>query len=96
MKYILIFLILFSSGCLQSNNTKGYSIEINSVPPPFDLNGHAPYVLWINGKKVDLPKEDLLALVNKVGVEKIPKINPLDIHKGWLWSHFVQREEFPE
>ena len=81
------------AGCLQSERVL---VEINEVPPPFSLGGNNPYVVWMNGKRVNLPKGDLEKLVRKVGRENIPKINPADIHKGWLWPHHAKREELPK
>ena len=68
------------------------AIEINSVPFPFDLNGHYPYVVWMNGKRVELPKEDLITLVNKVGKENIPLADTKDIHRGWLSPYFADSD----
>ena len=50
-------------------------MEINSVPPPFDIGGNFPYVLWINGKRVPYaPMKELSAVVAKVGEDKIKDI----------------------
>jgi hypothetical protein len=101
MKCLLILQALLIIGCLQQNHiptkpspvsSHPLLIEINSVPPPFDLGGNNPYVVWMNGRKVHLPKEDLVVLVDKVGKKNIPNINLIDIHKGWLWPHFARRE----
>jgi hypothetical protein len=110
VKYLSIILILIVFGCLQKRSLhksmeasiaqevkqKPVLIEVNSVPPPFDLAGNNPYVVWMNGRKVNLPKEDLTELVNKVGEENIPSIDLMDIHKGWLRPHYAKKEEFPE
>ena len=110
MKYSILFLFFIFLGCvyrpepqkyfmqtpIDGPETKPVLIEINNIPPPFNLGGDDPYVVWMNGRKVDLPKEDLVRLVNKVGEENIPDIDPVDIHKGWLHPHHVKREEFPE
>lgn len=64
-------------------------MEINSVPPPFDVAGNYPYVLWINGRRVqNIPMGELRAVVNKVGKENIKQIDLADIHKGWLTPHY--------
>lgn len=60
-------------------------IEINSKPPPFDLGGATPYVLWVNGERFHLPPSELIYLVNKIGANKINNTNVADIHKGWLY-----------
>ena len=110
MKYFTLFLFLILLGYaynpkprnlfiraqIDEKEAKPVTIEINSVPPPFDLGGNDPYVAWMNGRKVDLPKEDLIKLVNKVGEENIPDLDPADIHKGWLHPHHAKREGFSE
>ena len=105
MRYLAIIGLTFFFGCqepktkplmqsLPPENSLSYpvAIEINSVPFPFDLNGHYPYVVWMNGKRVELPKEDLITLVNKVGKENIPLADTKDIHKGWLSPYFAETE----
>ncbi len=63
-------------------------IEINNVPPPFDVAGNFPYVLWINGQRVPYaPVKELTAVVDKVGRSEIKEIQYADIHKGWLYPH---------
>ena len=93
MKFILALSYLITVGCSQQRNA-GLSlspsetpvlIEINSVPSPFDINGKDPYVVWVNGRKVDPPKEYIEELVEKMGAENITKSEGEDIHEGWLW-----------
>jgi hypothetical protein len=102
MKCILLPILLLASGCLSQTATTRVLesigpgpilMEVNSVPPPFDLNGRLPYVLWVNGVKVDLPRGDLAYLVSKIGAGNIKPIEMQDIHQGWLWPNFVKREE---
>ena len=69
------------------------ALEINAVPPPFDMAGHHPYVVWMNGKRVQLPKKDILSLVEKVGHKNIPMANHEDIHRGWLFPYFINAQD---
>ena len=80
-----LFLLAFS-GCTRKTIP---FIEINSIPPPFDINGRHPYAVWVNGERIDLPKKDILILVNKIGKENIKRADPQDIHRGWLFSHLT-------
>ncbi|MBN86255.1 MAG: hypothetical protein CL885_01895 [Dehalococcoidia bacterium] len=96
----LVASIFLLTGCLQQaprlsgiNPFAGEEVmlmEINSVPKPFDINGNDPYVVWINGKKVDPPMEYIEALVHKVGKENIPELNMEDIHGGWLHPMYLK------
>jgi hypothetical protein len=80
----IILLVLLLGGCAQKEIP---FIEINSVPPPFDIDGRYPYVVWVNGERVSMPKKDIVSLVNKIGKENIKRADTGDIHRGWLFSH---------
>ena len=74
-------------------------IEINSVPPPFDVDGMHPYVLWINGKKMNISKvkRRLADIVNSYENGEIQAPPHLDIHQGWMKSHlFTHNSKFHE
>ena len=70
-------------------------IEINAVPTPFDADGRLPYVVWVNGARVDLPREEIVALVKKIGKENIKAPNNKDIHMGWIFP-YLNAKAFPE
>ena len=93
MKSIWVLCCLLITSCRQSGPV---FIEVNKVPPPFDVGGLSPYVVWMNGKRVEPPKADLKRLVDKVGKENIPRADPYDIHKGWLWPYHARTEGFKE
>ena len=105
MKVILGISLLILTSCKKSSSldittypppSSPVAIEINSVPPPFDLGGHNPYVVWMNGKRVNLPKKDVLSLVNQVGQDNIPPADVRDIHRGWLFPYFAEVDDgFP-
>ena len=65
-------------------------IEINSIPPPFNLGKHDAYVVWINGCRVHPSKKSVINFVNLVGKENIHPIRVDDIHKGWMHPHYVE------
>ena len=54
-------------------------VEINQIPPPFDLAGNDPYVVWVNGARVHLPKEDIEPIIKKIGKENIRKNIKLNV-----------------
>ena len=105
MKFIWLAVFTLFTSCVNSPdpepiiiNPPPYpvAVEINSVPPPFDMNGYNPYVVWMNGKRVNLPKKDVILLVNQVGEDNIPPADMRDIHRGWLFPYFAEAEEvFP-
>jgi|TARA_B100001094_G_scaffold327178_1_gene384763 hypothetical protein len=106
MKSLLVFIICALCGCvhptkkqkIQPNtnspviNKAPILIEINNVPPPFDVAGNFPYVLWINGMYISNPDHKALhEIINKIGEDRIPGINPKDIHNGWIQPRFVKK-----
>tara|TARA_R100000808_G_scaffold24269_1_gene55501 strand:+ start:23786 stop:24181 length:396 start_codon:yes stop_codon:yes gene_type:complete len=68
-------------------------VEINQVPPPFDLAGHDPYVVWINGARVRVPKEYIHPIIDTVGKENIQPIDIPNMHEGWLQPHFFEQAD---
>lgn len=84
MRTLLLLSALVFGGCLKP---KTQIIQINSIPPPFDVGGRFPYVVWVNGQRVDMPQKDILLLVEKIGKENIKPSNKKDIHIGWLIPH---------
>ena len=68
-------------------------VEINQVPPPFDLDGHDPYVLWVNGARVRIAKEYLHPIIEHIGKENIKPIDIPNMHDGWIEPHFFSQPE---
>ena len=102
MKFIFLPILFLAGGCLsQTSTTKVLEslgsgpvlIEVNSVPRPFDLDGRTPYVLWVNGARIDVSSEDLSCFISRIGVSNIKPVEAQDIHQGWLWPNFVKRGE---
>ena len=77
---------------LVTHTEGSYLMEINSVPKPFDVDGSYPYVLWVNGKRFNVPIDDLKEMVAKIGEGNIPSIDNNDIHRGWMRSFFAVDE----
>lgn len=84
VKISFLFILMFS-GCAK---TKTKVIEINTVPFPFNVNETQPYVVWANGRRVDMPQKEIIHLVSRIGRENIKAADSSDIHRGWLYSYF--------
>ena len=82
---VILLLALSFTGCAKKASK---IIEVNSIPFPFNVNGTQPYVVWVNGHRVEMPKKDIMALVDKIGKDNIKGADPSDIHRGWLFSYF--------
>ena len=63
------------------------NIQINSVPHPFNLNGHYPFVVWLDGKRLPLKSGEIKHLANALNIHfKQPK-NTAQIHNGEGWLY---------
>tara|TARA_A200000159_G_scaffold54006_1_gene50036 strand:- start:17577 stop:17933 length:357 start_codon:yes stop_codon:yes gene_type:complete len=109
MKYIIITLIFLAS-CNHTQkqihktqetpqippNLPPHVIEINSVPHPFNLNGGNPYVVWVNGQRVNLTLNQKKDLINIIKAENIKPVSEEDLHSGdgWLNPLYPSRKSF--
>lgn len=106
MRALILLSILFS-GChhFKKENTREgvdypvvppHVIEINKVPHPFNLNNFNEYVVWVNGKKVVMERNDKNALIALVGARNIAPVSDEDIHNGdgWLRPLYPDRKSF--
>jgi len=94
MRFSYFLLCLFCSSCFSGSNfPENAMIEINSIPPPFDINGRRAYVVWVNGKRVDLNQKEIVYFVNKIGAENIKPVSAEDIHLGWLMPYYGNESE---
>lgn len=68
-------------------------IEINQVPPPFDIGGVDPYVIWINGKRERVPAHYIHPIIENIGTANIKPIDIPNLHDGWLWPHYFEQPQ---
>ena len=69
-----------------------HEIQINSIPPPLDVNGKLPFTVWVNGKQLYLDGKKLQGLKEYLGLEEENPNNIADIHsgKGWLQPRILK------
>jgi hypothetical protein len=60
-------------------------IQINEIPHPFNLNGHMPCAVWVNGRRLDITPTQAQNLANAVNLSSQPKISPSKLHAGIGW-----------
>ena len=68
-------------------------IEINEVPPPFDVGGLDPYIIWINGARVKVPPHYIHSIIKDVGIENIRPIDISHLHEGWIRPHYFEQPQ---
>ena len=59
-------------------------IQINPVPHPFHMM--MPYVIWVNGKKLEIPRKDIIIIAEQFNLCLDPPENTADLHNGFGWQ----------
>ena len=62
-------------------------IQINPIPHPFSLNGEIPFVIWVDGKKVNLTNKEVINIVDSLGIEYKNPIKTAEIYNGAGWQY---------
>lgn len=94
MKTIIILTISISFfGCATTKNKKSiinqyvkepiHEIQINPVPQPFNMMH--PYVIWVNGERLDIPKKDIILIAEEFNLSLEPPQNTAELHSGNGW-----------
>jgi len=70
-----------------------HEIQINSIPPPLDINGKLPFTVWVNGKQLHLNGKKLQGLKKYLGLKQENPNSIADIHsgKGWLRPRILKQ-----
>ena len=84
---------LVSNSTLSHGAEQVVFVEINQVPPPFDIGGLDPYVIWINGKREKVPVHYIKPIIEEIGMENIKALDIPNLHDGWLRPHFFEQVE---
>ena len=104
MKIIILTSLLLSSCSysVKKPNEIAYPrlpphvIEINEVPHPFSLNDFNKYIVWVNGKRVQMKHESKNTLIALIGAQNIQPVSNEDMHSGdgWLRPLYPDRKSF--
>ena len=72
---------------------KTKNIQINSIPSPLNLNGNIPYVIWVNGEKLNLDPLEVKKLAESLNIKYSPPPNTAKIHsgEGWLYPFSIKK-----
>lgn len=60
-------------------------IQINEIPHPFNLNGHIPCQVWVNGERLNISPAEAQKLAKAVKLDKRSKIELSKLHSGDGW-----------
>jgi len=61
-------------------------IQINPLPHPFNLDGHMPYAVWVNGKKLPLNSVETRSLAKALNLKFEQPKDTAEIHSGAGWQ----------
>lgn len=100
MKHILIILFsFFFIGCQSKKINKSllnsyidepiHEIQINPVPHPFHYM--QPYVIWVNGKKLHIPRKDIISIAEDFNLSLEPPEDTAELHNGFGWQRPLVR-----
>jgi hypothetical protein len=59
-------------------------IQINPVPHPFSISGE--YVVWVNGKRVNLNRQEVKNLAESLNLPLTKPQDTAEIHSGMGWQ----------
>jgi len=63
------------------------SIQVNTLPSPFNMNGRLPFAVWVDGKKLPMNSKQSLMIVQTLNIKfKEPK-DTAQIHRGEGWLY---------
>jgi hypothetical protein len=72
---------------------KLYNIQINSIPHPFDIDGNFPYVVWLDGERVNLSFNESANLVKILKTKKPTRsANNIRSTNGWQRPYVLNDE----
>lgn len=67
------------------NTARLSQVQINEIPHPFNLNGHIPCVIWVNGKRLNISPQEAQKLAQAVDLSSREKIHASKLHSGEGW-----------
>tara|TARA_Y100000589_G_C27093479_1_gene604944 strand:- start:763 stop:1113 length:351 start_codon:yes stop_codon:yes gene_type:complete len=101
MKIKILALLFIISGCAEKKVTTHQlvnltpptivsSMQINRLPHPFNLNGENPYAVWVDGKKLNLDKNQVKDLARSLNLKFEQPEDTAQIHNGEGWLFPIQ------
>lgn len=73
-------------------------IQVNPIPHPFNLNGHLPFAVWVNGKQLKLDHKSSKDIANFLGLKFTQPEDTAEIHsgEGWLYPLDINKNDNSE
>jgi hypothetical protein len=68
-------------------------IQVNPIPHPFNLNGHFPYAVWVDGQRLKLTPQEMNQLIVALDLKFEQPKNTKNIHNGEGWLYPLDRNE---
>jgi len=68
---------------LQAANNK--EIQVNRLPHPFNVGGHMPFQVWVDGERLPLNSEAAKTIVYGLGLQFEQPKDTAALHSGAGW-----------
>lgn len=68
-------------------------IQINPIPHPFSINGEFPFVVWVDGKRLQLSNSEIKQLTKSLNIKYQAPNNTAKIHQGEGWQYPLKVNE---
>lgn len=62
-------------------------IQINPIPHPFSLNGEIPFVVWVDGKRLQLNNSEIKKIAKSLNIKYQVPNNTAKIYQGEGWQY---------
>ena len=94
---LTISIILYGCNSTKSNNNviNKYiqepinEIQINPAPHPFHMTH--PYVIWVNGERLPMSKQDIILVAKEFNLSLEPPEDTAELHNGEGWLRPLAR-----
>lgn len=68
-------------------------IQINPIPHPFSVNGEVPFVIWVDGKRLQLSNSEIKQLTKSLNIKYQVPNNTAEINQGAGWQYPLKINE---
>jgi hypothetical protein len=63
------------------------SVQVNTLPSPFNINGKLPFAVWVDGKKLPMNSKQSKMIVQTLNIKFVEPKNTAQIHSGEGWLY---------
>ena len=72
---------------------KDFVVQINPIPHPLSIDGQIPFVVWVNGKRLELSGAQVKHLTQSLNIKYEKPQDTAEIHDGEGWLEPLKEVE---